>query len=223
MNKINDIILEILEGQNQANGLGYQAFYQPAYDSPIEDSFAWHCTKYLRAGLAFDTQVELNTRHGRFRMDFLLADAHEKVAVECDGHDFHEPFRDEFRDAILLSEGNLDTVYHFRGCDITYYPIDCIWLMAFLNPRLFSERGRLNLNQLHKLEIVDSLTSSESYMLRGRTGEQPYWFWAFRRTIHLKPRVNPHWPHWKVLYEFACAHPGVSLDNLVNMRFGRNL
>lgn len=194
--------------------------YQPPYDSPIEEIFAWHCTKYLCSSVAFDTQVELDTRHGQFRMDFVLTDADQKVAVECDGHEFHDPFRDEFRDAILLGEDHLETIYHFRGCDLTYHAEDCLWLMSILNPNLFSERGRLNLSQLHKLEIVDSLTDGESYMLRGRPGERPYWFWAFRRNIHLRsnrnPR-NPNWPYWRVLYRFVCKHPSASLDELVTL------
>jgi len=184
-------------------------------ESHIEKIFAWGCLKYLHNNINLDSQVEVNTKYGLFRIDFVLSGSNQKVAVECDGRDFHDGFRDEFRDAILLGEGHFETIYHFRGCDITYYVEDCLWLMSILDPNLFSERGRLQLNRLHKLENVWGFTSDESYMLRGRTGEQPYWFWAFRRTIHLKPRVNPH---WKVLYEFACAHPHVSLDDLVNMR-----
>ncbi len=184
-------------------------------ESPIEDIFAWHSTKYISDEVTFDNQVWVNTEHGRFRIDFVLSDRKQGVAVECDGHDFHDAFRDEFRDAILLGEGHFETIYHFRGCDLTYYPEDCLWLISILDPDLFSERGRLNLNQLHKLEFVDSLTNRESYMLRCRTKMEPYWFWAFRRNIHQKAKT-PNWPHWRVLFRFACKHPGTSLDELVS-------
>lgn len=188
--------------------------------SPIEDIFTWHCMKYLSDEVTFANQVWVNTEHGRFRIDFVLSDRNQGVAVECDGHDFHDAFRDEIRDAILLGEGHFETIYHFRGCDLTYYTEDCLWLMSILDHDLFSERGRVNLNQLHKLEIVSSLTNGENYMLRGRTGEQPYWFWAFRRNIHLKSN-NPDWPHWRTLFRFACKHPNTSLDEVVSLRRSR--
>lgn len=190
-----------------------------SYESPIEEIFAWNCAKYLVSRIVFDNQLEVNTKHGRFRIDFLLSDGNERVAVECDGHDFHDTFRDELRDAILLGEGNFETIYHFRGCDLTYYTEDCLWLMSILDPNLFSERGRLNLNQLHKLEIVSSLTSGESYMLRAHTGEQPYWFRAFRRNSHLKSN-NPDWPFWRTLFRFASKYPSTSLDDLVSLWMG---
>lgn len=198
-----------------------EVFYQPPYDSPIEDIFAWYCTKYIRGDLALDTQVEFNTQHGQFRVDFVLADGDEKVAVECDGHDFHDAFHDEFRDAILLGEGHLGTIYHFRGCDLTYYPEDCIWLMSFLNSRLFSERCRLQLNHLHKLEIAHNLSGREDYILKDPTSRSSYRFWAFRRSIHNLPgwnlRHGPDWQYWKVLYRFACEHPRASLDELIQI------
>jgi len=195
--------------------------YQPPYDSPIEDIFAWHCQKYLQQGVGLDSQVEFKTHHGVFRVDFVLVTENtNRVGVECDGRDFHEPFRDEFRDAILLGEGHLGTLYHFRGCDITYYPEDCIWLMSTLDPDLFSERGRPQLSYLHRLEIVSVLSSPESYVLRSLPGEPKYRFWAFRRSVDVKSHANPTgWPHWRVLYRFACEHPLASLDELIKLNF----
>lgn len=195
----------------------YLSEYEPPYDSPIEDIFAWHCHKYLSSGIKLDKQVDIDTQHGRFRIDFALSDVDERIAVECDGRDFHELFRDEFRDAILLGEGHFDTIYHFRGCDITYHPDDCIWLMSVLNPKLFSERGHLHLDRLHKLEVGENydLANRESYSFRVYTSGQGYPFWAFRRTIHVNPKLKYH---WKVLYAFACEHPGASVDELVGMR-----
>ncbi|MBA7712611.1 hypothetical protein ES703_121594 [subsurface metagenome] len=190
-------------------------------ESPIEDIFAWHCMKYLSDEVTFDNQVWVNTEHGRFRIDFVLSEKNQKVAVECDGHDFHDEFRDEFRDAILLGEGHLGTIYHFRGCDLTYYPEDCIWLMSFLDSRLFIERGQLQLNQLHKLEIDHIRSGREDYILKDPTSISSYRFWAFRRSIHNLPgwnlRHGPDWQYWKALYRFACEHPQAGLDELIQL------
>lgn len=197
---------------------------EPPYESPIEADFASCCFKHLRPDVHVQKQVEVSTTHGGFRIDFVLSLGGKRVAVECDGRDFHEDGRDEFRDAILLGEGHLETVYHFRGCDLVYYPDDCIWLMSAVDPHLFSERGRLHLDFLQRIEKVSQRFTNrlfikgsfESYACWIRNENQPnHFFWAFRRNISMKSR-NPRWPHWKALHTFACEHPRASLDELLS-------
>jgi len=211
----------------------YGEWPEPPYESPIEATFASCCFKHLRPDVHIEAQAETSTKHGCFRIDFVLSLGDKRIAVECDGRDFHEPFRDEFRDAILLGEGHLETIYHFRGCDLVYYPDDCIWLMSALEPQLFSERGRHILGRLQRVENenregtigvwnadVNRLFmkgSFESFSCRIWNGNQPYLFWAFRRNISMKSERNPRWPLWKALYASACEHPGASLDELLEM------
>ena len=201
---------------------GREEWPEPPYDSPIETIFASCCFKHLRSDVHVEKQVEVSTGHGHFRIDFVLSVGDRRIAVECDGKDFHEPFRDEFRDAILLGEGHFETVYHFRGCDIVYCPDDCIWLMSVLEPRQFSERGHLQLDHLHRLQLArlpcQELTNREH--LVGFVGET-YHFCAFRRNISMKSEHNPSWPHWKVLHAFAGEHSGASLDELLENRLAR--
>lgn len=78
--------------------------YQPPYDSPIEDAFAYYFVmKYAAEDVDLTTQVEASTICGKFRLDFVLC-AREgfRAGVECDGKDFHNPSRDEWRDAMIL-------------------------------------------------------------------------------------------------------------------------
>ena len=185
--------------------------FERACDSPIEEIFARECPKYLDSGVSFDCQVEVGTKHERFRVDFVLE---ETIAVECDGRDFHNPFRDEFRDAILLGEGRFPTIYHFRGRDITYYPEDCLWLISLEYPVLFSERGRHQLNCLHELDIVPYLSQGEAVILRDPTNDYRR-AWVFHRNIQQKSSLNPYWPYWRGLSEFASQHPHVCLDRLL--------
>ena len=192
------------------------------HESPLEDIFSWHCQKHLRDSSVFESQVGVRTCHGLFRLDFLLSGPGEDVvAVECDGRDFHDSFRDEFRDSILLGEGYLDTIYHFRGRDITYFPDGCIWLMSLLNPGLFSERGHLHLGCLHQLKIAwppydSDFPHREGYILTDSIVGYSR-LSARRRSVHQKS-VNPDYPHWKTLYSFACEHPRASLDELIILR-----
>lgn len=53
---------------------------------------------------------------GKFRVDFAFADV--RLAVECDGRQWHDPDRDARRDAVLGSKGW--TVLHFSGADISH-------------------------------------------------------------------------------------------------------
>ncbi len=182
--------------------------FEGNYESPIEEIFAQECAKYLDPAVALDSQVSVRTRHGQFRIDFVLS---RIMAVECDGKDFHDLFRDDLRDAILLGEGCFPIIYHFRGCDLAYHPEDCLWLMCTLNPNLFSERGRLHLERLHRLEAIPSICTDESSTWVD--AENPYQrIWVFHRNIYQTD------PYWKVLYKFACEHPRATLDELITLR-----
>jgi hypothetical protein len=204
----------LVETMDKATG----QWYEPPYDSPIEDIFAWHCCKHLRPSVNLEKQVELATQHGSFRADFILAGMGRRIEIECDGRDFHDAFRDEFRDAIVLGEGHVDTIYRFRGCDITYYPDDCVWLISSLHPNFFTKRGHLHLERLRTLQIPEDHIATDSERLDclalGADGDK-HFFRAFRRTIYVKPQLRCH---WKVLYAFACEHPDAKLDELLALR-----
>ena len=184
------------------------------YDSPIEDAFAWECQKYLRNDICFESQVEIITKHGKFRVDFVLSTNDYKVAVECDGKDFHDAHRDEIRDAIILGEGHLGIIYHFRGCDLTWATTECVWLMSVIDPIIFSRRGIIQLEYLNRLKIImdDDLVNRE--LISGDVelnDDERYRFRAYRTTARTNPNLNYH---WKALYKFACNNPGLTLDEL---------
>ncbi|MCK9524535.1 MAG: hypothetical protein M0R49_01215 [Limnochordia bacterium] len=194
---------------------------EPPYDSPIELAFAKHCYKHLSPNVDAKEQFEVGTKHGLFRVDFGLFCGKRAIAVECDGKDYHEGLRDEIRDAILLGEGHFDTAYHFRGCDLVYYPYDCVWLMSVLDRDLFTDRAHLQLGKLRSLTFEiksEKAERDESFLFN--IDPPSLFFWAFRRSInltHSNPRLRYH---WKSLYEFACKYPGANLDDLVDIRCG---
>ncbi len=192
---------------------------EPPYDSPIEEIFAEHCFKHLSPNVHTEKQVEVSTKHGSFRVDFGLSSANRQIVVECDGKDFHEGLRDELRDAILLGEKHFDTIYHFRGCDLVYYPYDCIWLMSVLDGDLFSQRGHLQLDKLRSLTFdVSNKKAEKDESFLFNIDPPTRFFWAFRRSVNLvskNPALNYH---WKALYKFACENPSASLDKLLDIR-----
>lgn len=128
-------------------------FYDPPYDSPIEDLFAFSAVKYLHEDCQFDKQVEVPTICGTYRLDFLVTRGGRKMAVECDGKDFHDRYRDEWRDALIFDAGGADVIYRLRGCDLTYHTEDLLYLMARWDSQFFSDRAKLNLNKLAADEV----------------------------------------------------------------------
>jgi len=130
------------------------ATYTPPYDSPIEDRFALHYVKYASEEVDMAPQFEVATLCGHFIIDFVLTTSEGyRVGIECDGREYHDQSRDEWRDAMILGESHVDAIYRLRGSDITYYIEDILYLMAVLDPHLFSDRATENLKVLASTEI----------------------------------------------------------------------
>jgi very-short-patch-repair endonuclease len=128
----------------------YPPLYDPPYESPIEDLFAYHAVKYLRAGAELHKQFTVSTIGGVFRLDFLLtAPDCEPICVECDGAEFHKDmFRDARRDALVIDAGACRVVYRITGRAVNAYIADSLYLMSLRDPEYFSDRGRTNLHTL---------------------------------------------------------------------------
>lgn len=88
-------------------------------ESPIELQFQMAFTSWLADPNALQPQVELETRRGKFRADFLFKPYPQKTVIyECDGHDYHDPLRDDFRDAFILASKCADEVVRIPGSTI---------------------------------------------------------------------------------------------------------
>jgi very-short-patch-repair endonuclease len=88
-------------------------------ESPIEEKLLLH----VLSECDMDAEVRSQVEAGRFRVDIAVSDHDSgwKLAVECDGHDFHERTkeqaqRDKSRDRALALDGW--TVMRFTGSEI---------------------------------------------------------------------------------------------------------
>lgn len=63
------------------------------------------------------------------------------IGIECDGKQFHIPTRDFYRDAMLLGEGHVDSIYRIRGKDIIYGETDPLLLISHMEPAIFSSQA----------------------------------------------------------------------------------
>jgi very-short-patch-repair endonuclease len=110
-------------------------------ESPIESAFLRCVSPLLRDDVAVVPQKGITSPWGVFRLDFVLERGALRVCVECDGAEFHEDGRDEWRDVMCISAGYVSDVFRFRGKDLYARPDDCVGGLAVELPELFSERG----------------------------------------------------------------------------------
>ena len=132
--------------------------FEPPYDSPIEESFAYNIVKYLDESVTFKKQVPADTACGRFRLDFMAHKSGRCIGFECDGKEFHNSKRDSWRDALILETGAVEVIYRFLGENLTYNMNDCLFVLAVYEPQLFSERGLQNLKVLASGDVKQQLS-----------------------------------------------------------------
>jgi len=125
-----------------------QDLHGPPCESVIESDFDYHARKYLHQEVVMERQVEFHTAVGTFRADFVLSRHGRRVVVECDGRDYHQAGRDEWRDAMILGEKHAEVIVRLPG-NLLYWRIaDALFVLAAWEPQLFDERGLVNVNAL---------------------------------------------------------------------------
>jgi hypothetical protein len=138
------------------------SFYDPPYDSPIEDAFAKSATKFLNREVILYTQVEIPTICGLFRLDFVAIDSDgKKTGFECDGKEFHDESRDEWRDAMILGSSDIDEIYRISGKEITYRIDDVFYSISIWSPWLFDDRQKYNLSRIASEELTKRNVQTE--------------------------------------------------------------
>lgn len=97
-------------------------------ESPIETRLAVHLACFFGTKTAIFAQYEIATPNGNYRLDFAVDPEGSKIAIECDGHEFHErtkeqAARDKSRDRALQAAGW--RVLRFTGSEIFADPGKC--------------------------------------------------------------------------------------------------
>lgn len=124
-------------------------FYDPPYERPVEDEFAWHLVKYLNPITSLDYQHSVRTTGASFWVDFVVEDGVRRIGFECgELRDNSDPQQMRYRDALVIGSGHLDILYRLRGLDLLHRLHDCLYLVAQREAALFSERGHINLRTL---------------------------------------------------------------------------
>lgn len=190
--------------------------YDPPYESPIERDFAYNFAKYADPSIEFAKQTRISTICGSFVIDFTARVGADIIGFECDGEDFHDEYRDEWRDAVLLGSKGITTIYHMRGADLTYRMEDCLCIISRLEPALFSSRGRVSLQTLASDGALScNLTDDEviCVLYPPREGvAAPGMLRLVRRSQYWPPGERRFWTS---LYQYAVDRGGGNLDDLI--------
>src|SRR5690348_13829612 len=99
-------------------------------ESPIEDLLLEAVRPRLSESARITPQVDVPTACGVFRLDFVIEGGGVRIGVECDGADFHDESRDEWRDALIIGSRQIDGIFRFRGCDLHWRLDDCLFAIA---------------------------------------------------------------------------------------------
>lgn len=192
------------------------ANYNPPYESPIEDIFARSYERYAAHSVNVFPQKEVETICGRFILDFLIQDeAGHRIGIECDGRRFHDESRDEWRDSMILGDSHADVIYRLRGVDINYFIEDILYLLAELEPTIFRERARADLEVLASPEVKAQKKRHdiECYFFNYYNSNDKGFF---RLEARRRDASTSERRFWQTAYKYAKEIGGGRLDDVIN-------
>lgn len=190
-------------------------------ESPLEERFIEKLEKYLSPRVSILPQYWVKTIVGNYRIDFVLKIENKKIAFECDGKNFHDEWKDEWRDGLILGTGEINSIYRFRGCDIHTFLDDCIYLIYHFDKSLFSERYTLLAPRLISDEVQEQVVgkmdrwSEHLTVVYKRWGSDDY---SDAMQLSVKRRNKDKKGHWQVLLNEARENPGKTLAELMKIR-----
>lgn len=216
-----------MNSKEKNKNLGQPRADRDRLESPLEEQFAQSLEKYLSPSSEIYPQYEVQTILGKFRLDFMVALNGHKIGFECDGKEFHDPFRDEWRDALILNSKEIDTIYRFRGKDIFSFLDDCIYIIFMHDPIIFNERYKYHYNNLVSPDTLSYFVSDRSNFknhedthiqidIKNEDGKSI-------GIMHLETirRGQNTDGHWKQLIKFIQSNPDLSLDELIRKKLDK--
>lgn len=128
---------------------------QGLYESPIERDAGYLLWKRLAEEASIKAQRWVRTPSRSCRLDFEITIGATHVAIECDGRQFHNRRDDLERDRDLLTNEKVDRIYRLSGATIWQSLGEALYLIASVDPELFSPRGRYLLHVEFGRYLVD--------------------------------------------------------------------
>lgn len=181
--------------------------------SPIEERWQEFLWMHLDDRCKVRQQVECRTIGGLFFIDFVVDGPDKSVAFECDGKEFHDAYRDEWRDACLLGGKHIPEMIRLRGIDIYRHVQDCLYMVSAWHPWMISERSKVVLSKQAKDETLaaaelDFPCGAWVTLDRNRIGEPIDWIFVRRYGVEGREM-------WQEYYQFVAQNQGLQLDAII--------
>ncbi len=183
-------------------------FYDPPYDNPVDDAFAWHLVKYLRRGSGLRYQVAGPLWDDyNLAIDFVVEYKARRVGFMC-GASPEGAAHDRRGDALRIGRGGVDVLYRLRADDIEQHLHDALLLVARWDTGLFSDRGRINLNTLATPEARTVQPRwNETIVTVHYAGEDEG---GGSAALQLQRLSQSHPDGWMPAYEQVCQDAGIA-------------
>jgi hypothetical protein len=191
-----DIFMEsLIKGTFEPEGLDRVVNPETPRESPLEKDLEYGICKYSPHGTRIIRQYDVPTYRGTFRLDFVARRKDRLIGFECDGRQYHDWRRDIFRDAVILSETNIEAIYRIEGPDIYYRLETALYILGNHVPLMFSERGMENLSALSECRDDAHVHQDEEGII-ARYDYEDHNEVIHHRRIHIRSLSRDH-------YDFA--------------------
>lgn len=192
----------------------------PLHESPIAEKFEQAILLHLSPDFSIHREFLCPTPWANFRIDIVLKNEEQTTGIECDGKEFHDDFRDETRDSIILGLGLVDTIWRFRGADINFAIHDALFVMSEVEPSVFTARGKEVLSTQACDTVREFEDNSPSRILIPRRNYKEGTEALFPRDLAITRRSRvgvfaDTRPFWKTIFEKIKKQPVMPFEELV--------
>lgn len=140
--KLSDLLMQSMERMDDAIAADYpKSGDWPGY-APVESVAEEWMLDFLYK-YYLNTEIELQARVDRYRVDFVTAD---NVGWEVDGSQFHERPKDEIRDRWILSNSSISKIVRVPAAALWHFPNATATVISYFVDRLERARNRCRMN-----------------------------------------------------------------------------
>ena len=168
-------------------------------------------------------EFECPTSWATFRIDLVAQTPTHRIGFECDGKDFHDSYRDEVRDSLILGSGCVDTIYRLPGDQVNFAIHDLLYIVSLYDPAIFTDRGRkVLLSQAcdSVREHIPDGYGGSIFGTRSERGDPRIALTPLRLRLSRHSRQIPSSmsPFWQTIYQHALQYPHLRFTEYLAMR-----
>ncbi len=180
---------------------------------PADTVFARKLLLNLEPTAMLTKGFEVSVPARSFIIDLLIEHNGQRIAVEYKDTESYDALRDEWHDALILGDGQVNTIYRFVGMDLEQFQDDCLFFISQSDPQLFSKRykGRnsgLKFDPLERNVVFYNMVGDDEVVYK-------------LKYILEHRKQSDRQGKWNILYDFAQKNPVIPFENLVGMDIPR--